>query len=242
MTMIVASLAAFLAGGAISVIVFWAMQRLRHPPGTPDNKEFASSVAFRLGAIHALVLSLVFSVTTSEYLETKENLDVEAVTIDSIASRYVRTGDKEGQVLVKAYIDAVLSEGLADASPRASADVLARLYTKASADLIDAKPRAAEILDELEKVHVVRGQRILDIRQHVPAGFWMVGILGFFATLYAMTVYTPNIFRLEMVFIYGAMVALLLYLIYEMSQPYSGFHRLEAVELQEVARWLKDGP
>ncbi len=70
----------------------------------------------------------------------------------------------------------------------------------------------------------------------------MVGILGFFATLYAMTVYTPNIFRLEMVFIYGAMVALLLYLIYEMSQPYSGFHRLEAVELQEVARWLKDGP
>ncbi len=233
----IASLFTFIAGGAISIAVFWAMQRLRQPPATEGNKDFANSVAFRIGAIHALVLSLVFAGSLNIFLESEETLDLEVVAAGKLQLLYEHSGNDVRVALVKEYMVVVLEEGLGPQQIRmfgASDRILNELFAQIFVDLSKSMPGAATALELVATIYEKRTQRILDVEKPVLGLFWVVGILGFFLILYAMTVNARSVFGFEMIFIYGGVVASVLYLTFEMTTPFSnlihvepdGFYRL----------------
>lgn len=231
MMSLIFSLFVFIVGGAMSVAVFWAMRRLRQTPASETNKDYANSVAFRIGAIHALVLSLVFTGVLNLFLEVEESLDVEVLALGKLQSLYENSGKDVGVALTREYTQAVLEEGLNREQISifsASDRILDKLFALALIDLNESVPAAATALELLGTIYDQRTQRVLDVGRSIPVAFWLVGILGFLLTLYAMTVYAPSVFGLEMVFVYGGVVTLVLYLIYELTTPFSNLIHLDA--------------
>jgi len=232
---------AAIAGGASSVAAYWLFHRSLGKSATKEDEEFGRSMAFRIGTVYALVLSLSFSTTLADFEETEESLDDEIVAIGSLVDIYRQLDEPSRIALVHEYWRSVFEEKLDhnDTSWGRRDSILDELYAQALTDLKASRFLAANALSRIETVRALRIQRIFDLRQSLPWFFWFFAIMGLAITLYATgSTFEPNPYRNRLVFCYGAMIALVLYMIYEMDKPYAGFYQLEPVGFSELSTYF----
>lgn len=212
------------------------LHRLRH--AVTEDVEFAGNMAFRIGTLYALVLSLAFSTTLSDFEETEEAVDDEIVAISTLLNLYRQLDRPEEVALLHEYTIEILEGGFHPANRGRPDSILDELQKRALTDMQASKLLAADAFNTIETVRMLRIQRIFDLRQGLPWFFWFFGVVGMIITISTMSVFKPNVFRMALAFGYGALAVLLMYMIHEMDTPYEGFYQLDPVGFQEMGSYL----
>jgi len=236
MLLVLSVFAVCLIGGVASVVAYRILHRLPGNAATADDFEFGRGMAFRTSAVYALVVGLSFSTTLADFEETEESVDDEIVALGSLLDIYRQLDEPKRFAKVREYAAAVLNNEYNGGNAiRGRPDsILDELYGQAFDDLQASKTLAADALRHLESARALRIQRVFDLRQGIPWFFWFFSIAGLLITLYAMSSYKPNAFRMQLVFGYGAMIALVLFMIYEMDTPFAGSFRIDSEGFQEM--------
>ena len=220
--------------------LYWILHRLLPNAVAEADFRFASNMAFRVSTVYALVLSLAFSTTLADFDKTEQALNDEIVVIGTLLNMYRQLDEPESVALISEYTIAVFESKLERSAANwgRSDSILDKLYERTLIDLRASKVLAASALNSIESARALRIQRIYKLRQGLPWYFWFFSIAGLVVTLYAMSGFEPNIFRMGLVLSYGALVTLVIYMIYEMATPYAGLYQLDWIGFQEIATYI----
>jgi hypothetical protein len=194
--------------------------------------EMAAAVAFRLGALHGLILALVFSVVQSDYMEQRRLIAREAAATADVFFHLERFGGDAAAGLrrdVAVYTREVIDGEWPALRQGRLSDKAWVLYDRiydGALDLAAAMPRQESlrqtILRGLDRISDLRQGRLFAVSSRLPALFWVVGILGFLMTAALFYVFALSSFHAGLLAAYAAYTGSILYFIFVMSNPFTG--------------------
>jgi hypothetical protein len=195
-----------------------------------DTRALASDVMARIGAVHGLILALVFSSAHVSADRIQTDVTAEAVAATQVYFNAKRYGAHDVQSAAEAYIHAVVDHdwaSLHDTRRLSDQGWLAwRKMLDASLALTPRDRRqellAGEIHAGVLTVESMRQIRGYEGDQSLSLEFWVVAIVGLL--LIATLLFVHKISRLHqaLMAMYSAFTGLTLFMIYDMSHPFSG--------------------
>lgn len=238
--------AALFMGIAVLVTVGpFLLIRTYHAALVPDRThDMAMAVGVRLGALHGLLLALVFSVVQSEYLSQRTLVAQEAAATARAYFNLERFGDPAADALrreVEAYTREVIDgewPALANEklSPKAW-EIYDRIYDGAL-NLEVRSPRQESLRDailvSLNRINEFRQDRLFASSARLPTLFWYIAIVGFLIVAALFFVFECTRLHASMLTGYAAYTGAILYFIYVMNNPFSGPPGLKAAPLELI--------
>ena len=235
---------AFVVGAGLTVGFFLLVKMVWPGPTTDETKDVAGSIAFRVGAIHALVLGLAFATVLGEYDQAGAVVDTEAIAIVELES-LLRTindpqSDKVRKLLIT-YTEGVLSKGWQQMAEGKAFPVLSvlldnivietyRLPAENPASLV-AQKVALQILE-------FRVGRLFSASQRLPVIFWILGVAGFFLTLLPFGYLRSTRLNLTLIGCYGGAVFLYLYGTAAIDNPFAGTSQIDNAPYEHALEYL----
>ena len=226
------SMLAILGTVAVGVLPFIVVRHLlvRELPQTSDK--VAETVAVRIGALHGLILALVFAEAQATHAELRQELSKEATAIEHIAQNLGRWDGPEAGKLreqLTDYVTAVLqNEWHASSRPLGSPEAR-RAYNALDLSVLDLKAQSprqetlrAQMIEDMDAVQDHRKVRLSLVHRSLPALFWWVALLGFAITVALFFVFPATLLHVTMLCVYGAYTGLVLYVILALSHPFVG--------------------
>jgi hypothetical protein len=223
---------AMLAAIALGVLPVIAVRRVLPDDVPAKAGQIAETVAGRSGAVHALILALVFAEAQSAHADLRQEVSKEISAIEHLALHLAQWNAPEEDGLrtqLAAYVRAVMeSEWRARAGPSGSPEVK-RAYDALDLDLLDLKadtPRQQSLrtrmIGDMEDLQDHRKARLSLLHRGLPGLFWWVALAGFVITVGLFFVFPPTRLTGALLSVYGAYTGLVLYLILALSHPYVG--------------------
>ncbi|NUS60869.1 MAG: DUF4239 domain-containing protein [Lysobacter sp.] len=208
-----------------------AWMRRRHgAEHVGETRDLARDIATRLGVLHGLILGLVFGHVVAQSGDLRTGLRAEAASVEHIYYLAREFGAPAAQAAAAGYVDAVISHdwpSQRDTGEVSDAGWLAlRALQSALLSLQPADRRQHLLADAMQSdLWTLERQRQLRGYQsagHVPFEFWFAAIVGL-ALIGALTfVYAPTPKHLAIVGAYAVYAGLVLYMIFDLSRPFSG--------------------
>jgi hypothetical protein len=202
------------------------------PTEEQHTKDLASSVVFRISALHGLILALVFAQYMISYQQIKEENALEANALADIyfdAERYGSNSKVLVQDAVFAYVQAVTEEewrSLAESSQLSSKAWAEweKAYL-AILDLVPGNDRQRSLREHmLKQVHVVAEMRVKRGNQGTNAVsglFWFAAIAGVIFVAIAYHTFPPTRINQVLIGLFGAFTGLILFFIFAFENPLS---------------------
>jgi hypothetical protein len=200
-----------------------------------DSELLARGVLTRVGALHALILALMFAQEMADYRDISRIVSKEASAISDVYNG-LREYDEENQQSTAAIrglvVDYVKAVSQADRTALAESQISHRTWTnyhRINRQLRDLQPgddnqkdlRALMLKDwdAVSEFHL----RLGAIAEYeAPGFFWVVIISGFLVVVILCYVYSPNIANLAMLGTYAAFNGLIMYVIFSIANPFTG--------------------
>lgn len=223
----------FIVGTVVLTLACYLLMRYM-AGGNPEQhtKDLASSVIFRVSALHGLILALVFAQEMVEYQQLKYESSIEA---NALADVYfdARRFDPEVAALVQdpisKYLDIVVStewEQLGSHG-RLSGPAWGQ-WDAAYAAILDLEPvgKRQESLRThmLDRIHVVSETRVKrenHAENAISGLFWFAALAGVVLIALAYYPYPAIRYNIALIMMFGAFTGLILFFIYAFSNPYS---------------------
>lgn len=238
--------------GAIAVgYVPAQMLRRRFGPVQPaDTRALASEVIGRIGALHGLILALVFANAQGNAAALRADVHNEATAIGNVYYNAKRYGAPAVQVAAVAYMQAVVDKDWPSLRTRHELSLEGwqawRSALDASMDLQPGTRReqllAGQIDSDLWKVEALRQARNYEANNKLPTEFWLLAISGLVLISVLLFVHEVNKLHQGMMACYSVYTGLALFLIYDLSHPFTGLVQLTpedfANSLQVIASGL----
>jgi CHASE3 domain sensor protein len=213
-----------LVAAAVTLLI---RRKVRQPSGESHN-EVAGFIFATVGVLYAVLLALMVLALWEAYGTAERAAAQEAATVLATARYAATLPDPERREMLdqlQTYTEVVLtdewktmSQGTSDAADQALADVWRTSGT--------LQPRAAYATAEtlLSDLSTARTQRILASQAALPVLFWVVLVGGSLITLaFAFLLYMENSrVHALMVALLAGMIALCLWLIFEVNHPFAG--------------------
>ncbi len=202
------------------------------PRSTERTFDLAGSVMFRIGALHALILALMFSHVTETFLVV-----VKAVNDEAIATADVHHGlkqyDEETTDQIRrdlaSYVEIVISEEwplLIQGEMSSDAWAQWQKVFNAVLDLAPADRQQeylqASVLTRLEDIARFRNNRLIESTAFVPPTFWVVAVIGFVLICLPYFVFEPSPTNMMLLLIFAIYNGVVLYAIYASGSPFDG--------------------
>ena len=198
----------------------------------PDHtRSFAQQMAFRIGTLHALIISLVFGALASDYIDLEKKLDNEAAAVGSVytAMNNIQSDDTErirGQLLL--YLKDVIDKewGKTAESPLSASTgqilfgIIKKLENWKPSLPLEKKIKSYSI-DMILEINEMRIGRLYGwYREEVPVIFWIVAGAGFMLTLIPYLSVELTRFRFILINCYSAMIGITFYGIIVLNNPF----------------------
>ena len=198
----------------------------------PDHtRSFAQQMAFRIGTLHALIISLVFGALASDYIDLEKKLDNEAAAVGSVyaAMNNIQSDDTErirGQLLL--YLKDVIDKewGKTAESPLSASTgqilfgIIKKLENWKPSLPLEKKIKSYSI-DMILEINEMRIGRLYGwYREEVPVIFWIVAGAGFILTLIPYLSVELTRFRFILINCYSAMIGITFYGIIVLNNPF----------------------
>lgn len=203
---------------------------------TEKEIEAANWGAFRIGAIHALVLSLTFAEVQDEFNDLKGALDQAGLALLHTAN-VLNTLDDPLAVSIKKelreYAEFVISsnEGayrnfdpMIFDNPRYNEFLANTDQLIENSESNSVSTRLARYLDQLREA---RDIRFVHANEKQYPAFWVASICGFLFTCIGFLVYRPGAVASLSIGLFGGLNGAMFSGIYLLSNPFSGFGLLE---------------
>jgi hypothetical protein len=223
----------FIAGAmALAFGPYLIARRLFQRRATERTYDLAGSVMFRIGALHALILALMFAHVTALFLDLRNAVTEEAAATADVYYDLERY-DAESMEIVRRdlalYAGTVINEEwplLADR--RLSAEAWAQ-WRKVFDAVLDLEPGdrrqedlRASMIKNMESIARFRERRKIGSLGNVPPMFWVVAIAGFVLICLPYFVYESSPTNIMLLCIFAAYNGLVLYVIYATGHPFDG--------------------
>ena len=223
----------FIVGTVVLTLACYLLMRYM-AGGNPEQhtKDLASSVIFRVSALHGLILALVFAQEMVEYQQLKYESSIEA---NALADVYfdARRFDPDVAALVQdpisKYLDIVVStewEQLGSQG-RLSGPAWGQ-WDAAYSAILDLEPvgKRQESLRThmLDRIHVVSETRVKrenHAENAISGLFWFAALAGVVLIALAYYPYPAIRYNIALIMMFGAFTGLILFFIYAFSNPYS---------------------
>ena len=226
------SLIAMLVSVAFTSILFLLIQYFFKNKKKAEIETFAQQMAYRIGALHALILSIVFSMLISEYMTLQKNLAAEAAAIGNIYEAALSLKPENAtkirdQLLI--YLSEVIEKEWEPAHEGAvnvpTGIIIFDIY-KQLKNWSPSSPYEEKIqhyvMESLLKVGKLRIQRLFD-RHHdrVPIIFWVIAVAGYILTLIPYLTVELNRFRFLLINCYAVIIGVIFYGTILLSNPFA---------------------
>lgn len=201
--------------------------------GDPEgvDRDLASSVVFRISALHGLILALVFAQEMFQYEQLKYASATEADAVADVyfdAGRYDPLAKLPIQKALGEYARLVIEEEWpALATERRLSQAAWNQWDaayQAVLDLAPANKRQESLRDHmLQQVHVISQQRIqreATVGDSINGIFWVAALSGVVFIALAYYPYQPDRRSLMLIAMFGAYTGIILFFIYAFSDPY----------------------
>jgi hypothetical protein len=232
--------------GATFVLTFGAYFLTRWclvPRSDEQARELASSVIFRVAALHGLILALVFAEELDNSNALVEAVNREANQIESIYFDLARHGGDESETIRHAiayYVRDVIENEwhLLDNHGTLSDDAwrYREIALGGLLDLDEITPRQKflrqRMLDQMAAVETERNNREIIAVTDVSTLFWVIAFVGIALVAAPYFPFKPNTANLSLLGVYAGYTGLVLFFIYAFDNPFSGFSGVRPVSLE----------
>lgn len=240
----------FIVGtSAISVGAYLLTQRLTQANGREQHRDMASAMVSRIGALHGLILALVFAQELAAYQRLEAQVAVEASAVADIYNDAARYQDPlataiRRQMLV--YLESVLEDewaGLGEGQGLSGTAWSAwDVGYRQVLDLVPVNPRQDSLRDHvlgrLHDISASRDVRAAEAGTSVANFFWFAALSGVILIAVGHYIYPARRQSLIMLTMFSAYTGLILFLIFGLSNPFREPAALSPVALLDLAEAL----
>ena len=206
-------------------------------------RELASSVIFRIAALHGLILALVFAEELSNSDSLVETVNREANQLESIHFDLARHGGAQTDAIREAvahYVHDVIENewSLLDSTGELSDNAwhFREIALHGLLDLEGVTPRQQylrqRMLDQMVEVETERNNREIIAATDVSQLFWIIAFVGVAMVAAPYFPFKPNTANLSLLAVYAGYTGLVLFFIYAFDNPFSGFSGVQPVSLE----------
>ncbi|MGO4619207.1 hypothetical protein AB4Z34_06205 [Ensifer sp. 2YAB10] len=233
----------------LTLAAYFLMRLIMGGEAEGHEKELASSVIFRISALHGLILALVFAQEMVEYQQLKYTMAIEAGAIADIyfdAGRYGEDFKAPIQQAISAYAAEVIDgewQSLGDKgrlSPKAWAH-----WDRACQHVLNLVPAdkrqeslRSQMLERLHDVSQSRTKRESNVADSIDSIFWFAALAGVIFIALAYYSFPPMRRNLLLLCLFGAYTGIILFLIYAFSNPYQPPAALAPGPLERVQQQI----
>ena len=180
-------------------------------------------------------MALVFADVRQEYNELGETIENEALAIEQLYRELGRINSDEAHAIQQqlvSYVRIVVDQewaSLAHNRLLTAADMLVSDIRQNRVDLPAEQappPVSAALMDDINDIENMRGQRSLDTTQPVATIFWIIIILGFTFTTLSFFTFNPSPPQCVLLAMFAAINGAVFYSIIALTQYPSGEYRL----------------
>ena len=200
-----------------------------------DSELLSGKIITRLGALHALILALMFAQEMADYRDISRVVSKEASAIHDVfySLREYDKEDRKATVVISDMLVNYVKTALeADRAALAESQISGETrinYYRINRQLRNLQPKnndqedlRANMLtdwDTVSEFHV----RLRTVAEYeAPRFFWVVILGGFLLVVVPFYVYTPSIANLAMLSTYSAFNGLVMYVIFSIANPFTG--------------------
>jgi hypothetical protein len=226
--LIIAALVSVTFTSVLFLLVHQFFKKRKHT----EIQAFVQQIALRTGALHALVLSMVFSVQISGYMKLQNNLIVEAATVGNVYQAVQSLKPEEvsrikGQLLN--YLSGVIEkewvlghEGAVNVpTGQIIFDIYKQLKNWSPSSPYEEKIQH-DVMGLLLKIGESRIQRLLHWHNiKIPIIFWVIVLAGYILTLVPYLTVELNGFRFLLINCYAILFGLIFYGTILLSNPFA---------------------
>ncbi|MCP4357434.1 MAG: DUF4239 domain-containing protein [Chloroflexi bacterium] len=213
-----------------------------------DLKEVASSLFRVVGILISLMLSLGFGEVVTQWRETDNIIQQEAVVItDSFLNlqRYDVETTRDMRVILIDYTQAVIDDDWPALANNNLGQRAGALYREFSTRVIELEP-ANSVQEELRSqimsnVALMTDYRLVRLNNAMgkPPAFVYIIIFGFLITMVCFGVYQPKTPVVVLISLYTIFVGLVLYIILSLSDPFQGGFGMEPNTFEQLVEGLR---
>ena len=221
--------------------------------GEPEGhtKELASSVIFRLTALHGLILALVFAQEMIQYQQIKADNAIEANAVADVyfdADRYNTPLRANIQDPLYDYVRLVIGEewqslgDKATLSPKAWGewDAAYNVILNLAPQTERQKLLRDHMLNRIHAMSETRVKREAHAAEGVNLLFWLAAMVGVVFIALAYYPYPPRLHNLILMSIFGAFTGIIVFFIYAFSNPFNEPGALHPTAFQQLLVELKE--
>ena len=214
-----------------------------------DAEMLSGRVITRLGALHALILALMFAQEMGDYRDITRVVSKEAGAIGDVFNglrEYDKTSQQSTTEIRGFIVDFV--ETTLDADRIALADHqlsnqsfdnyhrINRQLRNLKFDNSDQEYLRAQMLSDWDTVSDFH-LRLRTISEYeAPGFFWVVIIVGFLTVVIPFYVYSPSLANLVILSTYAAFYGLVMYVIYSIANPFTGALAIDSHIFENLLR------
>lgn len=220
----------------VGALPFLLGRRLLRLSKGADSVDLAKEVLKQVGAIHGLILALVFADVLGHYGALRENIAGEASLLGAIYYDLRRYDDAQAEavrpLLVRYATCVVDQEWQSLRHDRLSAECWYRYDDLFSALLALPATSAGkrlllrELVGQLEEVERYRHQRLFEAQYHKPALFWIIAVVGFLVSCGLIGIFRPQRLNLLIAAGYSMLTGLVFFFIFAVTDPFDELVRL----------------
>jgi hypothetical protein len=227
---------AFVFAAVISTLVCYGITRaLMRSHIDEDSELLSGKIITRLGALHALILALMFAQEMADYRDISRVVSKEASAIMDVFHS-LREYDKEDRKstvvisdMVVNYVKTALeADRAALAESQISSQTLINYY-RINRHLRNLQPKdndqedlRAKMLADWDTVSELHSRLRTITDYEAPRFFWIVILSGFLMVVIPFYVYSPSIANLAILSTYSAFNGLVMYVIFSIANPFTG--------------------
>lgn len=230
---------------ALSLIVYIAARWFTRKDQPGRHPEMANAMVARIGALHGLILALVFAQEMSQYQRLEAQTATEASAIADVyndAARYDPIQLAPLQQTIVGYVrDVVELEWPALGGGKGLNDDAWLKWELAYATVLDLEPTSPRqtslrdhMIDQLHVIATARNLRDTDGNGSIMWLFWFAALSG--VVLIALGYYShrPERHNLVLMSLFSGYTGVILFLIYGFSNPYAPPAALQPAPLERL--------
>ena len=199
--------------------------------------------AFRIGTIHALILALVFTEVRVEYNQLSENIEEEALAVEQLYRYLDHVDGEESQQIQQqliTYSHMVVDKewpSLVEGKLFYEADLLVSDIRGNLVSLLSDKSsliHSAAILDDINDIENMRGQRTFDIEEPLADIFWVIIIMSYLFTVFCFFAYPVTLFNCFVLSMFASINGIVLFSIVALSHPFAGAAAISPIAFESI--------
>ena len=238
----------FILVAVLSALTCYGMTRMLLKSRIGQDSELLTArIIAPLGALHALILALIFAQEMADYRDVSRIVSKEASAISDVYHSLQEYDDENLQStaairdLIVDYVKTVLvADRAALAEHRLSHQTwinyhrINKQLTNLQTTNNNQEDLRAQMLSDWDTVSGFHIRLRAIAEYEAPNFFWIVIIAGFIAVVIPFYVYSPKIANLMILSSYAAFNGLVVYVIFSIANPFTGPLAIESTILENL--------